>query len=85
MEKILAPLQMNSSGFNYTTDVKNRMAVGCINNFLLLLRHQDTLNYKDEQTASEWNYWDQGFSNPCGGMYSSVSDILKCLSNAILG
>ncbi|KAH3766764.1 beta-lactamase family protein [Pelomyxa schiedti] len=73
VDQLLSPMGMNSSGFHYTDDVKNRMATGY------------TLNAQGNQVEYAYNTEEQGWSAPCGGMYSSISDLLKFLHNAVLG
>jgi len=71
LTEILAPLGMNSSGFNFTPEIIKKMATG-----------YTVVNGK--QTASTVNTQQIGWSAPAGGMYTSTNDIiqfLKFLSN----
>jgi CubicO group peptidase (beta-lactamase class C family) len=69
---ILAPLGMANSGFNYTSDVVSRMAVGyTINNGVQV---EDALFAKS-----------LGWSAPAGGIYSTLDDMLTFISRIFGG
>eukprot|EP01119_Soliformovum_irregulare_P008538 TRINITY_DN2165_c0_g1_i2.p1 TRINITY_DN2165_c0_g1~~TRINITY_DN2165_c0_g1_i2.p1 ORF type:complete len:351 (-),score=115.83 TRINITY_DN2165_c0_g1_i2:39-1091(-) len=69
-QKILNPLGMSSSGFEYTSNIVSKMAVG----YAVVA---------GKLIPSPTNNLPLGFSSPAGGMYSSVNDLSNFL-NAIM-
>eukprot|EP00009_Paramoeba_aestuarina_P006690 CAMPEP_0201516838 /NCGR_PEP_ID=MMETSP0161_2-20130828/8079_1 /ASSEMBLY_ACC=CAM_ASM_000251 /TAXON_ID=180227 /ORGANISM="Neoparamoeba aestuarina, Strain SoJaBio B1-5/56/2" /LENGTH=568 /DNA_ID=CAMNT_0047914125 /DNA_START=91 /DNA_END=1794 /DNA_ORIENTATION=+ len=68
---ILYPLNMTSSGFEFTDEVKNRMATGYTTT---------STGPPYLQEVSAYNTQPQHFSAPAGGMYSSPRDLSTFLS-----
>mmetsp|Transcript_19706 Transcript_19706/g.27190 ORF Transcript_19706/g.27190 Transcript_19706/m.27190 type:complete len:599 (+) Transcript_19706:56-1852(+) len=68
---VLSPLGMQSSGFNYTEEIKSRMATGY------------TITSPSppyQQVESSYNTVPMNWSAPAGGMYSTARDIATYMS-----
>jgi len=69
-DNVFAPWNMTSTGFDYPEEIKERMAVGYIFD-----QATGELNPSPEYgTSLKWG-------NPCGGMYSTTSDIMKFVTH----
>ena len=69
---ILLPLEMRSTDFALTADMRDALAQGVDYDVL----YKDTLNYEDAARGHE----ERGYGVPAGGLYSTVGDVAKLVS-----
>ena len=70
VDNIFTPIGMNSSGFVFTQDVIDKMAVG-------YLIEGPNANGTYYMVRTKYNRMEMGWSAPCGGLYTSTNDLIK--------